>query len=202
MFVHRLPLNIASLLVILSATASLLAQGQPTAKAPKQGTDLENYIPTTTTWVVLSPAGPQRNGTNTCLAGIYRKEKTISIYTRGEGKELWSLLQTVDRALADHPQIKAYVVIHKELRSPQGFTRSREEFIKTRELALPAKLKKVDVSLSRNTGDKLIGKETSLKFVYSEERIVKISKNFGDVEEAFRAAPDLIKQVTAITTAK
>ena len=194
MFQHRLTLSAVSLLVILFTAAKLPAQ--------ERGTDLENYLPTTTTWVVLCPGNPKRNGNNTCLAGVYRKEKAISIYTRGEGKQLWSLLQTVDRALADHPEIKAYVVIHKSLYSPQGFNRSREEFAKTRELALSGKLKHLDVSLSRNNGDKLIGKNTSLKFVYSEKRIVRVSKLFNDLDQASGATADLIKQVIAISATK
>lgn len=190
-------------LLILLATAPLLcADEKPTVNAPQKGTDLGNYVPTTTTWVVVSPSLPKYNGNNTCLAGIYREEKTISIYAQTENKHVWQLLQAVDRALRNHPEIKAYVVINKPLRDSGGTNLSTERFFETKTLALAYKFRQIDVSLCRSPSKLLFDEGTLVKFVYSEQRIVKISRSFSKTDQSLKEAAALIQAVLKISATR
>jgi len=150
MFCQRCRIAIVCLLVLPGVLPLLLADEKPTANLPKKGTDPGNYVPTTTTWVVVSPALPKYNGKNICLAGVYRKEKATSIYAQTEEKDVWDLLHAVDRALRDHPEIKACIIISKPLRSPRGNNISAAQFAETRALAQAHRFRQVDVSLCRN----------------------------------------------------
>ena len=188
------------LLILLAAVPLLCADEKPTVNAPQKGTDLGNYVPTTTTWVVVSPTLPKYNGNNTCLAGIYREEKTISIYAQTEDKHVWQLLHAVDRALRNHPEIKAYVVINKPLRDSGGTNLSTERFFETK--ALAHKFRQIDVSLCRSPSKLLFDKNTLVKFVYSEQRIVKISRSFSKTDQSLKEATALIQAVLKISSAK
>ena len=197
-------LRIATLcLVMLLLIPSLLlsAEKQP-SDVPEKGTDLGNYVPTTTTWVVLSPTLPKYNGRNTCLAGVYRKEKTISIYAQTEEKNVWDLLHAVDRTLKDHPEIKAYIVISKSLRDNRGSNVSGQRFRETQELAKTHDFKHLDVSLCRSPSKFLFDQQTPVKFVYSEQRIVKLSKKFPKTDQALTELPALIAEVVKLAAAK
>ena len=197
-------LRIATLcLVMLLLIPSLLlsAEKQP-SDVPEKGTDLGNYVPTTTTWVVLSPTLPKYNGRNTCLAGVYRKEKTISIYAQTEEKNVWDLLHAVDRTLKDHPEIKAYIVISKSLRDNRGSNVSGQRFRETQELAKTHDFKHLDVSLCRSPSKFLFDQQTPVKFVYSEQRIVKLSKKFPKTDQALKELPALIAEVVKLAAAK
>ena len=190
-------------LLILLATAPLLcADEKPTVNAPQKGTDLGNYVPTTTTWVVVSPTLSKYNGKNTCLAGIYRKEKAISIYAQTEEQNVWNLLQAVDRTLKDHPEIKAYIVISKSLRDNRGSNVSGQRFRETQELAKTHDFKHLDVSLCRSPSKFLFNENTLVKFVYSEQRIVKLSKKFPKTDQALKEVPALIAEVIRLAAAK
>jgi len=184
--------------ILFLACCLLLATGlqaQPQAAKSAQGTKLSNFIPTTTTWVVLSPTLPKYNGRNTCLAGIYRKEKTISIYARSDNQHIWDLLQQLDQQLEKHPGIKAYIVIHKPLFNGQR-NQSDQVFTTIERLARARKLKHVDVSLSRSHDgrSKLFDDQTQLRFVYSEQRIVKISQDFDKVDQPLEEVMSLLEK--------
>ena len=197
-------LRIATLcLVMLLLIPSLLlsAEKQP-SDVPEKGTDLGNYVPTTTTWVVLSPTLSKYNGNNTCLAGVYRKEKTISIYAQTEEKNVWDLLHAIDRTLKDHPEIKAYIVINKSLRDNRGTNVSGQRFRETQELAKTHDFKHLDVSLCRSPSKFLFNENTLVKFVYSEQRIVKLSKKFPKTDQALKELPALIAEVVKLSAAK
>ena len=189
-------------LVFLVLPPLLLADEKLTANSPKKGTDLGNYVPTTTTWVVLSPTLPKFNGRNTCLAGVYRKEKAISIYAQTEEKDVWDLLQAVDRAMLDHPEIKAYIVINKPLRSPGGNNISAAGFAETKALAQAHKFRQVDVALCRSPSKLLFDKNTPVKFVYSEKRIVKMSRKLTKNDQPLKEAAALIEAVLKISAAR
>ena len=194
------------LISIVSLAACLLLatdlQAQPQAAKPVQGTKPSNFIPTTTTWVVLSPTLPKFNGRNTCLAGIYRKEKTISIYARSDNQHVWDLLQHLDQQLEKHPGIKAYIVIHKPLFNRQG-NQSDQVFTAIERLARAQKLKHLDVSLSRSRDgrSKLFDDQTQLRFVYSEQRIVKVSQDFDKVEQPLEKVMALVEKTLKLATA-
>jgi hypothetical protein len=192
--------------ILFLACCLLLAtdlQAQPQAAKPAQGTKLANFIPTTTTWVVLSPTLPRFNGRNTCLAGIYRKEKTISIYARSDNQHVWNLLQQLDQQLEKHPGIKAYIVIHKPLFNRQG-NQSDQVFTAIERLAKGRKLKHVDVSLSRSRDgrSRLFDDRTELKFVYSEQRIVKLSQDFKQADESLKEVMSLAEKAFKLAAAK
>ena len=198
------PLRIATLcLVMLLLIPSLLLSAEKQqSDVPKRGTDLGNYVPTTTTWVVLSPTLSKYNGRNTCLAGVYSKEKTISIYAQTEEKNVWDFLHAIDRTLKDHPEIKAYIVISKSLRDNRGSNVSRQRFRETQELAKTHDFKHLDVSLCRSPSKFLFNENTLVKFVYSEQRIVKLSKKFPKTDQALKELPALIAEVVKIAAAK
>ncbi len=199
---QRSSITAACLATILVMQSFLLAEEKQQLDVPKNGTDLGNYVPTTTTWVVLSPTLAKFNGNNTCLAGIYRKEKAISIYAQTEGQNVWNLLQAVDRTLKDHPEIKAYIVINKSLRDNRGSNVSGQHFRETQELAKTHDFKYLDVSLCRSPSKYLFDKQTPLKFVYSDKRIVKLSKKFSKTDQALKEVPALIAEVIKLANAK
>ena len=199
---QRSSITAACLATILVMQSFLLAEEKQQLDVPKNGTDLGNYVPTTTTWVVLSPTLAKFNGNNTCLAGIYRKEKAISIYAQTEGQNVWNLLQAVDRTLKDHPEIKAYIVINKSLRDNRGSNVSGQHFRETQELAKTHDFKYLDVSLCRSPSKHLFDKQTPLKFVYSEKRIVKLSKKFPKTDQALKEVPALIAEVVKLANPK
>jgi len=199
---QRCRIVLICLLVFLATAPLLCADEKPTVNAPQKGTDLGNYVPTTTTWVVVSPTLPKFNGNNTCLAGVYRKEKAISIYAQSEDKHVWELLHAVDRALRNHPEIKAYVVINKPLRDSGGTNLSTERFFETKALALAHKFRQIDVSLCRSPSKLLFDKNTLVKFVYSEQRIVKMSRSFSKTDQSLKEAAALIKTMFEIATAR
>ncbi len=205
MLASRHLISIVSLACCLLLATDLQSQEQfqVTKPARAHGTELTNFIPTTTTWVVLSPTLPKYNGRNTCLAGIYRKEKTISIYARSDNQHVWDLLQQLDQQLEKHPGIKAYIVIHKPLFNGQR-NQSDQVFTTIERLARARKLKHVDVSLSRshNGRSKLFDDQTQLRFVYSEQRIVKLSRNFLETDQALTELPALIAEVVKLAAAK
>ena len=202
MTLKRCRIALVCLLVLLVIPTLLLADEQPTVNSLQKGTDLGNYVPTTTTWVVVSPTLPKYNGNNTCLAGVYRKEKAISIYAQSEDKHVWELLHAVDRALQDHPEIKAYVVINKPLRDSGGTNLSATRFAETKALALAHKFRQIDVSLCRSPSKLLFDKNTLVKFVYSEQRIVKMSRTFSKTDQSLKESAALIKTVFEIATAR
>jgi hypothetical protein len=183
------------LLLLLATSPLLSADEKPTVNSPQKGTDLGNYVPTTTTWVVVSPTLPKYNGNNTCLAGVYRDKNVISIYAQNEDKHVWELLHAVDRDLQGHPEIKAYVVINKSLRDPSGGNLSAARFAETKELALAHKFRQVDVSLCRSTSKLLFDENTLVKFVYSQNRIVKMSIKFTKTDQPLKDAAALIETV-------
>jgi hypothetical protein len=150
----------------------------------------------------VSPTLPKYNGNNTCLAGVYRKEKAISIYAQSEDKNVWKLLHAVDRALRHHPEIKAYIVINKPLRDARGANFSAERFTETKTLAQAHKFKQIDVSLCRSPSKLLFDENTLVKFVYSEHRIVKISKKFTTTEQPLKEVEALIQAVHKVSTAR
>ena len=199
---QRCRIALVCCLVFLVIPPLLLADEKPTANSPKKGTDLGNYVPTTTTWVVVSPTLPKFNGRNTCLAGVYRKEKAISIYAQTEEKDVWDLLHAVDRAMQDHPEIKAYIVINKPLRSPSGYNISAARFAETKALAQAHKFRQVDVSLCRSSCRLLFDKNTPVKFVYSEKRIVKMSRKLTKNDQPLKEAAALIEAVLKISAAR
>jgi len=174
-----------------------------TKPARVYGTDLSNYVPTTTIWVVISPAFPRFNGNNTCLAGIYRKEKAISIYARNNNKHLWDLLQQLDRALEKHPQIKTYIVIHKSLFNGE-LNQSKQMFNTIEFHAKASKLKHIDVAMSRSRDgrSRLFDDRTELKFVYSEQRIVKLSQDFKQADESLKEVMSLAEKAFKLAAAK
>ena len=202
MTLKRCRIALVYLQVLLVIPPLLLADEQPTVNSPQKGTYLGNYIPTTTTWVVVSPTLPKYNGNNTCLAGVYREEKTISIYAQTEDKHVWQLLQAVDRALRNHPEIKAYVVINKPLRDSGGTNLSAERFFETKALALAHKFRQIDVSLCRSPSKLLFDKNTLVKFVYSEQRIVKMSRSFSKTDQSLKEAAALIQAVLKISATR
>ena len=199
---QRCRIVLGCLLLILAASPLIWADEKPTVNLPQKGTDLGNYVPTTTTWVVVSPTLPKYNGNNTCLAGVYRKEKAISIYAQSEDKNVWELLHAVDRELRDHPEIKAYVVIHKPLRDSGGTNLSATRFAETKALALAHKFRHIDVSLCRSPSKFLFDENTLVKFVYSEQRIVKISRKFTKTDQPLNEAAALIQAVLKISAAR
>ena len=190
------------LLVLLATSPLLCADEKPTVNSPQKGTDLGNYVPTTTTWVVVSPTLPKYNGNNTCLAGVYREKNVISIYAQSEDKNVWELLHAVDRALQGHPEIKAYVVINKPLRDSGGTNLSAERFFETKALALAHKFRQIDVSLCRSPSKFLFDKNTLVKFVYSENRIVKMSIKFTKTDQPLNDAAALIEAVLKFSSAR
>ncbi|MDE0736237.1 MAG: hypothetical protein OSB47_10465 [Pirellulaceae bacterium] len=200
MLASRHLIGIVSLACCLFLTANL--QAQPQATKPVQGTELANFIPTTTTWVVLSPTLPKFNGHNTCLAGIYRTDKTISIYARSDNQHVWDLLQQLDQQLEKHPGIKAYIVIHKPL-FKRDRNQSTQVFTTIERLAKARKFKHVDVSLSRSHDgrSKLFDDQTQLRFVYSEQRIVKISQDFDKVDQPLEKVMSLVDKTLKLATA-
>ncbi|MDE0819348.1 MAG: hypothetical protein OSA92_16950, partial [Pirellulaceae bacterium] len=149
---------------------------------------------------VVSPTLPKYNGKNTCLAGVYRQEKVISIYVQTEKKYVWELLHAVDSMLRDHPEIKAYVVINKPLRDARGGNFSAERFAETKALAQTHKFRYVDVSLCRSPSKLLFDENTPVKFVYAEKRIVKISTTFFKTDQPQKEAAVLIDAVLKIST--
>ena len=199
---QRCRIAFVCLLVLFVIQPLLLADEKLTANSPKKGTDLGNYVPTTTTWVVVSPTLSKYNGKNTCLAGIYRKEKAISIYAQTEEKDVWDLLHAVDRALQDHPEIKAYIVINKPMRGPGGANYSTSRFAETKSLAQTHKFRQVDVSLCRSPSKLLFDENTLVKFVYSEKRIVKLSRSFPKTDQPLKEAAALIEAVLKISAAR
>ena len=174
-----------------------------TKPARVYGTDLSNYVPTTTTWVVVSPTFPRLNGNNTCLAGVYRKEKAISIYARNNNKHLWDLLQQLDRALEKHPQIKTYIVIHKSLFNGE-LNQSKQVFNTIEFHAKSSNLKHIDVSMSRSRDgrSRLFDDRTELKFVYYEQRIVKLSHDFKRTDESLKELMSLAEKVFKLAASK
>ncbi len=199
---QRFPVAAACLVMVLITQSFLLADEEAKSDVPEKGTDLGNYVPTTTTWVVVSPTLAKFNGRNTCLAGIYRQEQTISIYAQTEEKNVWNLLHAVDRTLKDHPEIKAYIVINKSLRDNRGSNVSGQRFRETQELAKTHDFKYLDVSLCRSPSKHLFDQQTPLKFVYSEKRIVKLSKKFPKTDQALKEVPALIAEVVKLANAK
>ena len=199
---QRLRIAAVCFLVLFATPLFLLADEKPKVNSPERGTDLGNYVRTTTTWVVLSPTLAKFNGRNTCLAGIYRKEKTISIYAQTEEKNVWDLLHAIDRTLKDHPEIKAYIVISKSLRDNRGSNVSGQRFRETQELAKTHDFKHLDVSLCRSPSKFLFNENTLVKFVYSEQRIVKLSKKFPKTDQALKELPALIAEVVKLAAAK
>ena len=199
---QRFPIAAACLVMVLITQSFLLADEKAKSDVPEKGTDLGHYVPTTTTWVVVSPTLAKFNGRNTCLAGIYRQEKTISIYAQTEEKNVWNLLHAVDRTLKDHPEIKAYIVINKSLRDNRGSNVSGQRFRETQELAKTHDFKYLDVSLCRSPSKHLFDKQTPLKFVYSEKRIVKLSKKFPKTDQALKEVPALIAEVVKLANPK
>jgi hypothetical protein len=136
------------------------------------------------------------------LAGVYRKEKTISIYAQTEEKNVWDLLHAIDRTLENHPEIKAYIVINKSLRDNRGSNVSGQRFRETQELAKTHDFKHLDVSLCRSPSKFLFNEDTLVKFVYSEKRIVKLSKKFPKTDQALKELPALIAEVVKLAAAK
>ena len=198
----RCRIVLLGLLVLLATEPLLIAVEKPPVNAPQKGTDLGNYIPTTTTWVVVSPILSKYNSKNTCLAGVYGKEKAISVYAQTEDKHVWQLLQAVDRALRNHPEIKAYVVINKPLRDSGGTNLSTERFFETKALALAHKFRQIDVSLCRSPSKLLFDEGTLVKFVYSEQRIVKMSRSFSKTDQSLKEAAALIQAVLKISATR
>jgi len=194
---HPLRIVLTSIIGLFIVVPLMADDEKPTVDSPQNGTDLGNYVPTTTTWVVVSPTLPKFNGKNTCLAGIYRKEKVISIYAQTENPHVWDLLHAVDRMLQNHPEIKSYIVIH-----PSGKNTSAARFAQTRNLAQSHNYKQVDVSLCRSPSKLLFDKNTLVKFVYSENRIVKLSKKFGKADQAVQEAAALIETVLQISAGR
>lgn len=201
---QRLRIATLCLVMLLLIPSLLLSAEKQQSDVPKRGTDLGNYVPTTTTWVVLSPTLAKYNGNNTCLAGVYRKEKAISIYAQTEEQNVWNLLQAVDRALLDHPELKAYIVINKPLTGAAtgGVNLSTARFTETLTLAQRNKFKRLDVSLCRSPSKYLFDQKTPLKFVYSDKRIVKLSKKFSKTDQALKEVPALIAEVVKLSAAK
>ena len=187
----------------------LLAEEKQQLDVPKNGTDLGNYVPTTTTWVVLSPTLAKFNGKNTCLAGVYRNEKTISIYAqtskmpfRVDRENFWNMLQSVDRSLLQHPEIKVYVVINERLNAAGGANSREARFTETLTQAQRKKFTRLDVSLCRSPSKYLFDQQTPVKFVYSEERLVKLSKKLATTEQALKEVPELIAEVIKLSAAQ
>ena len=189
-------------IMLLFATAFLGADEKATTTTRQKGTELGNYVPTTTTWVVVSPTFSKYNGKNTCLAGVYRQENVISIYAQTEDKHVWQLLRAIDRGLQGHPKIKAYVVINKPLRDSGGTNLSTERFFETKTLALAYKFRQIDVSLCRSPSKLLFDEGTLVKFVYSEQRVVKISQRFSTSEQPLKEIAALLEDVHKVSTAK
>ena len=197
------------LVTTLSMQLFLFAEEKQQPNLQNKGTDLGNYIPTTTTWIVLSPTRPKSNGKNTCLAGFYRNEKTISIYAqtskmpfRADRENFWNMLQAVDRALLDHPELKVYVVINERLRAADGANFSNARFLETLTRAQRKKFTRLDVSLCRSPSKYLFDQQTPVKFVYSEERLVKLSKKLATTEQALKEVPELIAETIKLSAAQ
>ncbi len=170
------------------------AEDKPKTKGtPPKDLTVGGYVPTTTTWVVSSAEFAKYEGKNTCLAGVHRKSQTISIYARGEDPALWKLLKTVDDSLTDHPDIKAYVVIHKSFYNEEGYNKSRECFEVTQDLARAQKLKHIDVALSRSgsKSNRLLGEGNQLRIVYADKRDIKLCENFKKID----LKPDQQKEI-------
>ena len=192
---HLLQIFFSTCCLLFPAHLQSQEQTPVTKPARVYGTDPSNYVPTTTTWVVVSPEFPRLNGNNTCLAGVYRKEKAISIYARNNNKHLWDLLQQLDRALEKHPQIKTYIVIHKSLFNGE-LNQSKQMFNTIEFHAKASKLKHIDVAMSRSRDgrSRLFDDRTELKFVYSEQRIVKLSQDFKRADESLTGVMSLAKK--------
>jgi hypothetical protein len=206
---QRSTIAAACLVTTLIMQSFLFAEEKLQPDPLKKGTDLGNYIPTTTTWIVLSPTLPNYNGNNTCLAGVYRNEKTISIYAqtskmpfRADRENFWNMLQAVDHALLEHPELKVYVVINERLRAADGANFSKARFLETLTRAQRKKFKRLDVSLCRSPSKYLFDQETPVKFVYSEKRLVKMSKKLTTTEQALKDVPALIAEVIKLSAAQ
>ena len=133
---------------------------------------------------------------------MYRQENVISIYAQTEDKHVWQLLRAIDRGLQGHPKIKAYVVINKPLRDSGGTNLSTERFFETKTLALAYKFRQIDVSLCRSPSKLLFDEGTLVKFVYSEQRVVKISQRFSTSEQPLKEIAALLEDVHKVSTAK
>ena len=170
--------------VLLGAAYSVQAdeKSEPPAAKPIKDLDVGGHVPTTPTWVVASEQFKRFEGKVTCLAGVHRDQRAISIYARGDSPDLWKLLKTIDDRLADYPQIKAYVVIQKKLTDDEGYKDSQEYFKVTEERARAQKLKRVDVALARNPIDRLLGAENRLRLVYSNKRNIELCESFDRLE--------------------
>ncbi|MCA9178506.1 MAG: hypothetical protein KDB14_28795 [Planctomycetales bacterium] len=156
-----------------------------------RGADPGCVLPNSTTWIVQSPALPRSVNRNTCLAGRYRQQRVISVYTREEGPAVWKALQALDQQLASLPNVKAYVVIFKPLTDEQGYNISRAQFEETRRLVTAANLSRLDVAIGRGGESLLLGKEHSMKAAYSEQRRVSLTRTF--------AAGDAVKSIGQFT---
>lgn len=157
-----------------------------------KGTDVGQWIPTTTTWIVVDPAAAKSEGRNTCLAGVNRAKRAVSIYARHETPALWTLLKAVDDGLKEHADLAAYVVIHKSLSDERGYNRGHERFESTQRTARQQTFGRVVVSLSRDETDtSLLPANEALRIVYSDRRIVRLSRAFPAVD----VAPDQVRQL-------
>lgn len=155
------------------------------------GTEVGNVLPTTTTWVVLSPDDSRREGRNTCLAGVHRNQRAISLYCRATPAELWTVLTEIDKRLAQQPDVAAYVVIHLPLTDEQGINRSQERFDATRRGAEQRRFQRVSIALSRSgDGTSLLPADESLRIVYSDHRVVKLRRTLS-----WEEAPGEIRSV-------
>lgn len=181
---HRLLM----LFVVSIPCVALGDEGQP-----PMGTKVGQWIPTTTTWVVIDPGSANREGHNTCLAGVNRKKRAISIYAREESPELWSLLKIIDDGIKDQSDLAAYVVIHKSLSDEAGYNRSQERFNATQQVARQQKFSRLVVSLSRDSDTQLLPSQERLRIVYSDHRITKLSRGYRSID----VEPDPLKQLLA-----
>ena len=134
---------------------------------------------------------------NTCLAGKYRGNQTISIYVRSlEEPNLNALLSQVNNILAKREELRGYVLL---LGGGQFDEKLKS---KIRDWAKEQAFTKLDVAIANGDAHFGIPKETGVVVVYSEKLQVKYhrTRESGKLDES--AVKELAENLAEVTAHK
>ncbi|QDU29069.1 hypothetical protein ETAA8_41760 [Anatilimnocola aggregata] len=163
------------------------------AEEPKKGLGVGELIPISSMRCVVG----QPTDRNTCLAGKYRGNQTISIYVRTlDEPNLNTFLTKVNGQLANQEELRGYVLL---LGGGQFDEKLKS---KIRDWAKEQAFTKLDVAIANGEAIFGIAKEAGVVVVYSEKRQVKYHRTLeaGQLDES--AVKELAEKLAEVTALK
>jgi len=158
---------ISALFVASSLIGGLEAADDPKVK---EGLEVGNEVPISRMRAVVGKV----NDRNTCLAGLYRDNRTVSIYARSSREpQLAALAKKLEALLAANKELRGYVLLL------EGSQNDKKYKAQLKEWAREQGLSKVDVAITNENPAEAfgIGKERGVVVVYSDKLKVKYHKS-------------------------